>query len=163
VRPLFDLIAGLFQDYAVGAAYGGLVESLTTSWFGHGTGTNTGSARYALERPEFFRAIENYYAKAAYELGALGLLLLVAVFVALLVLGSRILRRLRDPGLHASAAALLAFLIVAMLYSFKTWLLDLDPVNVYFWLFAGVLTCLPALDRLSEDASAPTAAAEEAQ
>jgi hypothetical protein len=163
VRPLFDSISGLFQDYAVSAAYGGLVESLTTSWFGHGTGTNTGSARYALERPEFFRAIENYYAKAAYELGVLGLLLLVAVFIALVVLGSRILRRLRDPGLHASAAALLAFLIVAMLYSFKTWLLDLDPVNVYFWLFAGVLTCLPALDRSSKDASAPTPAGEESE
>jgi hypothetical protein len=79
------------------------------------------------------------------------------------VLGSRILRRLRDPGLHASAAALLAFLIVAMLYSFKTWLLDLDPVNVYFWLFAGVLTCLPALDRSSKDASAPTPAGEESE
>jgi hypothetical protein len=162
LRPLFDLISGLFQDYAVGTAYGGLVESLTSSWFGHGTGTNTGSARYALERPEFFRAIENYYAKAAYELGALGLVLLVAVFVALLVLGSRILRRLRDPGLHATAAALYAFVIVAMLYSFKTWLLDLDPVNVYFWLYAGLLACLPALDRAGEEASAPPSVSEEA-
>jgi hypothetical protein len=160
-RPLFGLISGLFEDYAVNTAYGGLVESLTSSWFGHGTGTNTGSARYALERPEFFRAIENYYAKAAYELGALGLLLLIAVFVALLVLGFRILRRLRDPGLRATAAALLSFLIVAMLCSFKAWLLDLDPVNVYFWFFAGVLACLPALDRAREDAAAQCAIGEE--
>jgi hypothetical protein len=160
-RPLFGLISGLFEDYAVNTAYGGLVESLTSSWFGHGTGTNTGSARYALERPEFFRAIENYYAKAAYELGALGLLLLIAVFVALLVLGFRILRRLRDPGLRATAAALLGFLIVAMLCSFKAWLLDLDPVNVYFWFFAGVLACLPALDRAREDAAAQSAIGEE--
>ncbi|MGB6198959.1 MAG: hypothetical protein WBF35_05360 [Candidatus Acidiferrales bacterium] len=162
-RPLFELMSGLFADYAVGTAYGGLVESFTSSWLGHGTGTNTGSARYALERPEFFRAIENYYAKAAYELGALGLLLLIAIFVALLVLGSRILKRLRDPALHATGAALLAFLIVAMLYSFKTWLLDLDPVNVYFWLFAGMLACLPALDRPPEDATEPIAIGEEVQ
>jgi uncharacterized membrane protein YhaH (DUF805 family) len=161
-RPLFELISGLFADYAVGTAYGGLVESLASSWIGHGTGTNTGSARYALERPEFFRAIENYYAKAAYELGAIGMLLLIAVFVALLVLGSKTLRRLRDSGLRATAAALLAFLIVAMLYSLKAWLLDLDPVNVYFWLFAGVLGSLSALDRPREASVEETAIAEEA-
>ncbi len=160
-RPLFGLISGLFETYAVSTAYNGLVESLASSWFGYGTGTNTGSARYALERPEFFRAIENYYAKAGYELGALGLVLLIAVFAALLIAGSKILRRLRDPGLHATAAALLGFLIVAMLYSFKTWLLDLDPVNVYFWLFAGVMASLPALDRPCEDASAQGEIAEE--
>jgi hypothetical protein len=153
-RPLFELISSLFQDYAVGTAYGGLVESLSSSWFGHGTGTNTGSARYALERPELFRAIENYYAKSAYELGALGLFLLVAIFIALLVLGIKTLGRLRDPGLRAAAAALVGFLIVAMLSSFKAWLLDLDPVNVYFWLFAGVLACLPALDSAYRDAAA---------
>jgi hypothetical protein len=159
-RPLFDLISGLFQDYAVDTAYGGLLESLTSSWFGHGTGTNTGSARYALQRPELFRAIENYYAKAAYELGALGLVLLVAVFIALLVLGFKVLVRLRDPALRAVAAALLGFLIVTMVYSFKAWLLDLDPVNVYFWLFAGVLAALPALDHSREDACAPEASEE---
>jgi uncharacterized membrane protein YhaH (DUF805 family) len=160
-RPLFGLISGLFEDYAVGTAYGGLVESLASSWFGHGTGTNTGSARYALERPEFFRAIENYYAKTAYELGALGLVLLLAVFASLLVLGFRTLRRLRDRGLRATAAALLGFLIVAMLCSFKAWLLDLDPVNVYFWFFAGVLASLPALDAAREDASERTEIGEE--
>jgi hypothetical protein len=160
-RPLFGLITGLFEDYAVNTAYGGLVESFASSWFGHGTGTNTGSARYALERPEFFRAIENYYAKTAYELGALGLVLLVAVFIALLVLGFRTLKRLRDPALRATAAALLGFLIVAMLCSFKAWLLDLDPVNVYFWFFAGVLASLPALDRLREDALERSAIGEE--
>ena len=158
---MFSLITGLFEDYAVNTAYGGLVESVASSWFGHGTGTNTGSARYALERPEFFRAIENYYAKTAYELGALGLVLLVAVFIALLVLGFRTLKRLRDPGLRATAAALLGFLIVAMLCSFKAWLLDLDPVNVYFWFFAGVLASLPALDRLREDALERSAIGEE--
>jgi hypothetical protein len=48
-----------------------------------------------------------------------------------------------------------------MLCSFKAWLLDLDPVNVYFWFFAGVLASLPALDRLREDALERSAIGEE--
>jgi hypothetical protein len=34
-------------------------------------------------------------------------------------------------------------------------------VNVYFWFFAGVLACLPALDRAREDAAAQSAIGEE--
>jgi hypothetical protein len=144
--PMFGWISGLFEDYAVDTAYGGLVESLTTSWLGHGTGTNTGSARYALQRPEFFQAIQNYYAKAAYELGVLGFLILAALFLVLIYKGLKTVSSLRDPGLRAMASALTGLLIVIALDSFKGWILDLDPVNVYFWLFAGVLAGMARLD-----------------
>jgi len=159
--PMFGWISGLFEDYAVDTAYGGLVESLTTSWLGHGTGTNTGSARYVLQRPEFFEAIQNYYAKSAYELGVLGFLILVALFIALIYKGLKTVSSLRDPGLRAMAAALTGFLIVIALDSFKGWILDLDPVNVYFWLFAGVLAGLTRLDAPpSRDRDAHPSAAE---
>jgi hypothetical protein len=163
---MFDWIWSLFQSYAVDTAYGGLVESLSSSWLGHGTGTNTGPARYAFDRPELFVAIQNYYAKAAYELGVAGLLLLVAIFVVLIGMGLKTLRSLRDPGLRAMAAALTGFLIILALDSFKGWLMDLDPVNVYFWLFAGVLAGLSRLDSpppLDEGASPPIAEPEEAR
>ena len=166
-RSLYTLISGLFQDYAVNTAYQGLADALSSSsWFGHGTGTNTGAARYALDRPEQFLAIENYYAKAAYELGPLGLLLVVALFVTLIWMGLRMLSSLRDPGLRSSAAALTGFLIVLSLSSFKGWLMDLDPVNVYFWLFAGMLAGLGHLDGpppVNVDEDPPAAEAGEAQ
>jgi len=141
-RPLFDLIWSLFSNYAVDTAYGGLAEALSSSWLGHGTGTNTGPARYAMARPELFVPIENFYAKAAYELGVAGLVILIFLFAALIFRGLKALSFLRDPGLHATASALTGFLVIIALNSFKGWLLDLDPVNVYFWLFAGLLAGL---------------------
>lgn len=165
-QSMYTLISGLFQSYAVNTAYGGLADSLSSSWLGHGTGTNTGSARYALERPEQFLAIENYYAKAAFELGPLGLLLISALFITLVWVGLKALSTLRDPGLRAMAAALTGFLIVIVLASFKGWLLDLDPLNVYFWLFAGLLAGLNQFNSAAQSEGGPqplTVAPVEAQ
>jgi hypothetical protein len=39
------------------------------------------------------------------------------------------------------------------LNSFKGWQIDLDPINVYFWVFSGFLLKLGYLDKLSQ---APT-------
>ena len=144
-RALFDHVTGLFFNYAVDTAYGDLIQSILQSPLGSGTGTNTGPARYAFERPEDFIALQNYYAKATIELGIPGLLLLCMLFVVLIREGFRMRRRLRTTSLRVIACAILAFLITMALNSFKGWLLDLDPVNVYFWVFAGVLAKLPYL------------------
>ena len=166
-KPMFDWIWGLFSSYAVDTAYGGLAQALGSSWLGHGTGTNTGPARYAFGQPELFVAIQNYYAKTTYELGVLGLAILVCLFATWIVGGVRTLRTLRDPGLRATASALTGFVIIVALNSFKGWMLDLDPVNVYFWLFAGVLASLGRLDSppppLHEGLDAPAAEPAEAQ
>ncbi len=143
---LFEHVADLFVTYAQGTAYGLLVQALVSAPLGNGTGTNTGPARYALPDPASYSALENYYAKAVYELGLPGLLLVLALFGALIWQGIRIRRRLQDPGLRPCAVALLAFFITVALISFKGWLIDLDPTNVYFWVFAGVLARLPSLD-----------------
>jgi len=143
VRYIYEL----FGEYAVNTAYGGLVQAFLTGPLGKGTGTNTGPARYAFEDPEGFVAIQNYYAKVVYELGIPGLLLLCTLFGVLIWQGLRWRRRLTDPALRTCSAALTAFLITVALNSFKGWLVDLDPVNVYFWVFAGVLAKLPYLER----------------
>jgi O-antigen ligase len=122
------------------------VHSLTSSWLGHGTGTNTGAARYAIDRPELFFSIENFYAKVAFELGIAGLLLVCVLFAVLIWQGWKAQKKIQDAGLRSCAASLTAFLIVLTLYSFKGSFIDLDPLNVYFWLFAGLLARLPTLD-----------------
>jgi hypothetical protein len=58
---------------------------------------------------------------------------------------------LRDPRLRAVSAALLAFLVWNLAYCAKGQYLDIDPANVYFWLFAGVLARLPYLERAERD------------
>ncbi len=54
--------------------------------------------------------------------------------------------RRRKLLLASGGAALLAFLIWNLIYNLKGQYMDIDPINVYFWLFAGVLARLPALD-----------------
>jgi len=143
---LFEHVAELFVVYAGETAYGGLVQALVAAPLGAGTGTNTGPARYSFSDPASFAAIENYYAKAAYELGILGLLLVWTLFFTLIRHGLKTRRQLADPGLRACAAALVAFLITMALNNFKGWLIDLDPINVYFWVFVGLLAKLTYLD-----------------
>jgi len=149
---LFDHVADLFVTYAQGTAYGLLAQALVSAPLGNGTGTNTGPARYALSDPGSFSALENYYAKAVMELGIAGLLLIWLLFGSLIRLGFRTRRQLQDPSLRPCAAPLLAFFITVALISFKGWLMDLDPVNVNFWVFAGVMAKLPELGRRGEQA-----------
>ncbi len=151
---LFEHVSELFVIYAQGTAYELLVQALVSAPLGNGTGTNTGPARYAISDPaSYYSGLENYYAKVVYELGVPGFLLILGLFGVLIWQGFRIRRRLQDPALRTCAGALLAFFIAVALNSFKGWLVDLDPLNVYFWLFAGALAKLPLL-KVAETAEA---------
>ncbi len=161
VVALYEHVSELFSLYAHQTAYGGLVQAILTAPLGNGTGTNTGPARYAFEKPELFSPIENYYAKAVHELGIPGLLLTWGLLAALIWQGLK-KRRLKDRGLRACSAVLVAFLITVAVYSFKGWFIDLDPLNVYFWVFAGVLAKLPYL-QAAEAATGDVSNPREAQ
>jgi hypothetical protein len=149
---LYEQLSRLFVAYTEDIVYSGLVQAIAAAPLGAGTGTNTGPARYAFVEPVSFVAIENYYAKAAYELGILGLLVVMGLFLSLAFLGYHSHQRLQSPLLRVCSAGLLAFLVVMILNSFKGWQIDLDPINVYFWVFAGVLMKLPALDKMVDRA-----------
>jgi hypothetical protein len=144
---MYGVVGGLFSDYARSAAYGGLVQAIAAAPLGMGTGTNTGAARYALADPDAFIGIENYYAKAAYELGIPGLLVVAGLFLTIIFISLKARRKMLTPNLRCGANALLAFLVAIFLISFKGWQIDLDPVNVYYWLFAGILLKVPILEK----------------
>lgn len=143
--PMYNLVGNLFLNYGSDIAYGGLVQALAVAPFGRGTGTNTGAARYSLTDPDSFVNIENYYAKAIYELGLPGLLIVAGLFATILVIGLQVRSTMRSSILRCWAGTLLGFLLVIQLNSFKGWLIDLDPVNVYYWVFCGLLVKLPML------------------
>jgi O-antigen ligase len=144
---MYGLISSLFSNYAKDIAYGGLMQAIEKAPLGMGTGTNTGAARYAVSDPSVFIGIENYYAKAAVELGIPGLLVVVGLFVVVIVAGLKAHRSIVDPIYRCCSNALLAFAIVIFLNSFKGWLIDLDPLNIYYWLFAGILLKLSVLEQ----------------
>lgn len=130
-------------------AWGGLIDAWQrTGWFGAGTGMNTGAARHAVAGyvPDH---IENWYAKALVEFGPAGLAVLLALMAALFIGGWRALARTADEPLRYAGAAIVAFIAVMALHNLKGWQLDLDPINAYFWLFAGLLFRLPEIARVS--------------
>ena len=147
---MFDMMVELFLNYSDQIARKGLLDALAAAPLGMGTGMNTGAARYAFGDPNSFIAIENYYAKAAYELGIFGLVIVATLFLVLMIHGYGIHRRIQNPGLRSCSAAILAFIVTMALNSFKGWQIDLDPINVYFWVFAGFLLKLGYLDRLNQ-------------
>ena len=132
----------------------GLREASHHIFLGSGTGSDTNAARYVSGA---FSAAggwqESYLAKSILELGIVGLALIATVFGSILVRGIRIRRRLRDPGLIAMASAILGLMIWGIVYTVKAQYLDFDPLNLYFWLFTGILFKLAVLDR--EDAAPP--------
>lgn len=121
---------------------------------GLGTGVDTNASRYAFSEAAPFQAVggmwyESWFVKVLLELGVGGLLL-VGIMLGTLIIGAAARhRRLRDPRLRAVSAGLLAVLIWNFIFCIKGQYLDIDPMNVYFWLFAGMLAAIPRLDRTS--------------
>ncbi len=127
----------------------GLREASHHLLLGTGTGSDTGAARY-VSRADFSAVgkwQESYLAKVLLELGIAGLTLAAISFGSIFVRGLRIRRRLRDPGLVAMASAILGLMVWAGVYTVKAQYLDFDPLNLYFWLFTGILFKLAVLDR----------------
>jgi hypothetical protein len=132
-------------------AWGEFQGSLSGGIVGHGTGWDTQAAlRYGGSAST--RYIENWYAKAVLELGFAGL---AAIAVALASLQWRLLTALRgiDATSRRAAAPLCVLLLVMTATLFKGPVLDLDPLNVYFWLLIGMLLSYVRIGRLDGDAS----------
>jgi hypothetical protein len=140
----------------------GFRSGFATTLAGLGTGIDTNAARYAFDQARHFTAVggawyESWYVKAYLELGLAGLILVLTMLGSIVVAGLRRHAALRDPGLRAISASLLALLLWNLVYGLKGQFVDLDPTNVYFWLFVGVLAKLPQLDAPAPDASLATA------
>lgn len=141
-------ILSLAWDYVFRVTYLQF-EAVGGGWvLGHGLGTNTGAARYVMgDDVQIGAGVEVWYAKQLYELGIVGLLATVALWFALLRGAFRASRDLQQSALRFAAAGLLTFFITAVGNLLKAPFIDLDPMNVYFWLFAGWLLALPSVDR----------------
>ncbi|MBI3452119.1 MAG: hypothetical protein HY057_04670 [Rhodospirillales bacterium] len=137
----------LAQGYSEGLVIDTITEALIYTPFGTGTGMNTGAARYGL--PDVIERsvlLESLYAKTIVELGIPGLAILIGIFVSLILFGLQQVFVLKDRALKSTAAAIIAFVIAIVINSFKGWQIDVDPVNIYFWFFIGILFKLKALD-----------------
>jgi len=138
---------GEFGDVFVNGFRRGFALTLS----GLGTGIDTNAARHAFVQPDQFGAVngfwyESWYVKVLVELGVAGLVIVALLFGTLVTILVRQHRRLRDPGLKAISASVLALTIWNLVFNVKAQYLDMDPMNVHFWLLLGLLFKLPTLD-----------------
>jgi hypothetical protein len=110
---------------------------------------DTGAVRYvtggAVNSSVSFGFSESWWVKVILELGVTGTLLFILCFGWLLLRGFRAHQTISEERLRAVSASLLAMVVWTLTYLLKGPQIDLDPVNVYFWLFAGLLVGLPAV------------------
>ncbi|MEX2628339.1 MAG: hypothetical protein WD341_00260 [Tistlia sp.] len=158
VLQLFTGVGDLAASYSQDVAVGDLLGTLAQHPLGTGTGMGTVAARHVLPDTVRLVTVENYYAKIVLEMGVFGLLALLALFGGILLTGFGARRQTGGTALQPVASILFAYLLTIMVTSGKGWALDLDPVNVYFWVFAGLLLKLP---RLASPATAAAAAPQQ--
>ncbi|NJR65384.1 MAG: hypothetical protein HC772_08820 [Leptolyngbyaceae cyanobacterium CRU_2_3] len=115
------------------------------SILGHGLGRATNSAR-ALGETEL---VETYYPKMLYEIGPFGTIAFLVLVSVLTYTTFKAYRSVRDRNLRGYGSAL-AWFVLFISYNTYYYPLDVDPVTVYYWFFAGVALKLPELDRLSQ-------------
>ena len=129
--PPYDFI---FQQFQWSLARGGFL--------GRGLGRATNSGRFLGETV----LVETYYPKLIYEIGILGILAFLILVTALTIATFKAYRSGRDRTLRSYGAALWLFVFV-MSYNTYYYPLDVDPVAVYYWFFAGVVLKLPEIEK----------------
>jgi hypothetical protein len=120
------------------------------SWLGFGSGSDSSGAAYAFPSLQFktkFGAVqEPWYLKTYIELGIFGIIIVGALLAVLIFRAVNVHRRLSDSRLQVVSAGFLALFAFVLVYNAKAQYLDLDPINIYFWLFLGMLMKLPLLE-----------------
>ncbi len=111
-------------------------------FLGRGVGRATNAARIFGQTV----LVETYHSKVLYETGVIGLVLLLSLFTVLMVTTFLAYRSIKDPSLRGYGASMWTFVLFISYFPYY-YPLDVDPVNVYYWLAAGIVLKLPDLDR----------------
>lgn len=109
---------------------------------GRGLGRATNSARIFGKTV----LVETYHSKVLYETSPIGLLLMLGVYTVLVITTFRAYRVIKDPSLRGYGASMFTFVLFISYFPYY-YPLDVDPVNVYYWLAAGIVLKLPDIDR----------------
>lgn len=156
VVPFVPKITAVFFSSSSLGQRGDGWNNIIASILVHPVGTGLGSSGSAADRistasgANFQRdglstnyQPDNYYVKAALELGPVGLWAVVALLIAALMWCTRLSRAL--PGNDgALALGVGASIVAAMFASLVSTYFEIFPIDVYFWLLLGVVGCAAA-------------------
>jgi len=159
---LLDNLAGVAATEAQFLLIDGLGRGLPFAIIGLGTGADTNATRYVLDGQLVVNTFgnvwfEDWYLKTLVELGIVGLmavavLIIGVVRLARLALGGGALNS--GPGndrIRSVAAPLAAFLLLVLLLNIKGAAVDLDPINVEFWVVLGMLLAWVPANRVRNE------------
>ena len=138
-----EMMNHLLVLYPKTIVFKGIFLALEKAPWGWGTGMATLASRYGVDY--YWMPFENYYAKAIFELGIPGGILIFCLFGACLYAGFHIRKTMPNGRLKQWVNAILSIQLVFYLYSFKGWPLDLEPINFLYWLFIGFMLKVPSL------------------
>jgi hypothetical protein len=129
-----------------------IVDQFEENWknvdgpIGSGLGRATNSARSLGSG----KLVETYYPKVLYEVGILGLLGFIAFVTTLTITAFKTYRSIKNRNFRSYGGALWVF-ILFISYNTYYYPLDVDPVAVYYWFFAGILFKLPVIDKQEKE------------
>ncbi|MDZ8052178.1 MAG: hormogonium polysaccharide biosynthesis protein HpsL [Aulosira sp. ZfuVER01] len=129
-----------------------IVQQFEENWknvdgpLGSGLGRATNSARSMGST----KLVETYYPKVLFEVGICGLIGFLVLVTTLTKTGFKTYRSLKNRNFRIYGASLWVF-ILFISYNTYYYPLDVDPVAVYYWFFAGVLFKLPVLEQQEKD------------
>lgn len=128
-----------------GAGWSAIVDEILRHPSGIGIGT-TGSVAAKVAALSGSRATiyqpDSHYVKMLLELGIIGLWLFVLLLVTALATALATARRAVDPD-AALALGIAASFFAATGAAFVSTYLEIFPMDVYFWMFLGVVACIP--------------------
>ncbi len=130
--PPYQFITDQFEDVWKGQK----------GFLGNGLGRATNSARALGDT----KLLETYYPKVLYEIGPLGMAAFLALVTTLTVATFKAYRSVKNRNFRSYGASYWVF-ILFISYNTYYYPLDVDPVSVYYWFFAGVILKLPELDK----------------
>ncbi|TRU70278.1 MAG: hypothetical protein EWV46_21665 [Microcystis viridis Mv_BB_P_19951000_S69D] len=116
--------------------------------FGFGLGRASSGARHVAGKEEI-RLIETYYAKLLHEIGIVGLIAFMALVTILCILTFKAYLKVKNAALkHWGLCIWILLLFIS--YNPYYYPLSVEPVSVYYWLFAGLLLKLPEISEKNE-------------
>lgn len=133
-----------------------IVQQFEDNWknvdgpLGSGLGRATNSARVMGKT----KLVETYYPKVLFEVGIIGVLAFLGLVTSLTIIGFKTYRSIKNRNFRSYGAALWVF-ILFISYNTYYYPLDVDPVAVYYWFFAGVLFKLPELEKQDKEDADP--------
>lgn len=144
--PLVLANYGLQQarGYSQGFILDQLAAAVRYGAFGQGIGSSTGAARFAAGGSAVASQLgfESYYAKIAAELGTIGLTIFAVLFLGIAVKTVLVALHHRTRRGNILIAPLAIYVLFNLVYSFKGFVIDTDPGNVFFWLTLGLMVGL---------------------